>query len=54
MRLKPRGYFVNRDLFPHGKTDMDYFRERSTTLIDESDESSFGHWDYKIKVLRKE
>jgi len=50
--LKPRGYFVIGDLFPHGKADMDYFLERST-LINELDESGFGPWDYKIKVLRK-
>jgi Methyltransferase domain len=25
--LRPRGYFVIEDLFPHGKADMDYFRE---------------------------
>jgi hypothetical protein len=25
--LKPRGYFVIGDLFPHGKADMDCFRE---------------------------
>ena len=50
--LKPRGYFVIGDLFPHGKADMDYFLERPT-LINELDESGFGPWDYKIKVLRK-
>ncbi len=50
--LKPGGYFVIGDLFPHGKGDMDYFRERST-LIDELHEGSHGRWDYKIKVLRK-
>ena len=50
--LKPGGYFVIGDLFPHGKSDMDYFRERST-LIDELHEGSYGRWDYKIKVLRK-
>ena len=51
--LKPKGFFVIGDLFPHGKADMDYFRERST-LIDELNEGSYGRWDYKIKVLRKE
>ena len=50
--LKPKGYFVTGDLFPHGKDDMDYFRERST-LRNELDQGSFGRWDYKTKVLRK-
>ena len=50
--LKPGGYFVIGDLFPHGKADMDYFRER-LTLINESDEGGSGPWAYKIKVLRK-
>jgi cyclopropane fatty-acyl-phospholipid synthase-like methyltransferase len=50
--LKSRGYFVIGDLFPHGKGDMDYFRERST-LVDELHEGSHGRWDYKILVLRK-
>jgi cyclopropane fatty-acyl-phospholipid synthase-like methyltransferase len=50
--LKPGGYFVIGDLFPHGKGDMDYFRERST-LIEELHGGSHGRWDYKIKVLRK-
>jgi hypothetical protein len=50
--LKPGGYFVIGDLFPHGKGDMDYFRKRST-LIKELDQGSFGRWDYKIQVLRK-
>lgn len=50
--LKPGGYFVIGDLFPHGKGDMDYFRERST-MIDELHEGSHGRWDYKINVLRK-
>jgi cyclopropane fatty-acyl-phospholipid synthase-like methyltransferase len=50
--LKPRGFFVIGDLFPHDKVDMDYFRDRST-LIDEFDESGSGPWAYKIKVLRK-
>src|SRR5262249_20592724 len=51
--LKPNGHFVIGDLFPHAKDDMDYFRERST-LIDELQEGSYGRWDYKIQVLRKE
>jgi len=38
--LKPKGYFVIGDLFPHGKADMDYFRERST-LINELDQVRF-------------
>lgn len=50
--LKPRGLFVIGDLFPHGKADMDYFRERST-LMNELEESGSGPWAYKIKVLRK-
>jgi SAM-dependent methyltransferase len=50
--LKPRGLFVIGDLFPHGKADMDYFRERST-LMNELAESGSGPWAYKIKVLRK-
>jgi len=50
--VKPKGYFVIGDLFPHGKGDMDYFRERST-LIDELDQSGSGRWRYQIKVLRK-
>jgi len=51
--LKPRGYFVIGDLFAHNKADTDYFSERST-LTDELREGSYGRWDYKIKVLRKE
>ena len=51
--LKLGGYFVIGDLFPRGKGDMDYFRERST-LIKELDQGSFGRWDYRIKVLRKD
>ncbi len=35
--LKPIGVFVIGDLFPRGKADMDYFRERST-LQSELDE----------------
>lgn len=50
--LKPKGYFVIGDLFPHGKADMDYFRERST-LINELDQGGSGRWHYQIKVLRK-
>jgi cyclopropane fatty-acyl-phospholipid synthase-like methyltransferase len=50
--LKPTGYFVIGDLFPRGKADMDYFRQRST-LINELDQSGSGPWPYKIKVLRK-
>jgi cyclopropane fatty-acyl-phospholipid synthase-like methyltransferase len=50
--LKPRGFFVIGDLFPHDKADMDYFRERST-LINELDESGSGPWAYKTKVLKK-
>jgi len=50
--LKRRGYFVLGDLFPYGKSDTDYFRERST-LITESEESGSGPWAYKTMVLRK-
>lgn len=50
--LKPRGYFVIGDLFPHGKADMDYLRERSA-LIKELDQGGSGRWHYQIKVLRK-
>ncbi len=50
--LKPRGFFVIGDLFPHGKADMDYFRDRAT-LINELDEGGSGPWAYKIKVWRK-
>jgi cyclopropane fatty-acyl-phospholipid synthase-like methyltransferase len=50
--LKPRGFFVIGDLFPHPEDDRDYFRERSK-LIAELDEGGSGRWAYKIKVLRK-
>lgn len=50
--LKPRGYFVIGDLFPRGKTDPDYLRQRST-LIDKLDQGRSGRWRYQIKVLRK-
>jgi SAM-dependent methyltransferase len=49
--LKPGGFFVIGDLFPHGKADAEYFRERST-LIHELEESDAEPWTYKIKVLR--
>jgi len=49
--LKPGGFFVIGDLFPH-KADMDYFRQGST-LINELDESGSGPWAYKIRVLGK-
>lgn len=51
--LKPNGYLVIGDLFPHAKDDMNYFRERST-LIEELQEGSYGRWNYKIRVLRKD
>jgi cyclopropane fatty-acyl-phospholipid synthase-like methyltransferase len=51
--LKPKGFLVIGDLFPHERTDMNYFRQRST-LIREVDEGSSGPWAYKIKVLRKQ
>ena len=50
--LKPKGYFVIGDLFPHGKADMDFFGEHST-LINELDQGGSGRWDCKIMVLRK-
>lgn len=50
--LKPKGYFVIGDLFPHSKADMDYFRKRST-LMNELDQGGSGRWHYQIKVLRK-
>ena len=50
--LKPGGYFVIGDLFPQGKADMDYLRERSR-LIEELDQGDSGHWHYQIIVLRK-
>jgi cyclopropane fatty-acyl-phospholipid synthase-like methyltransferase len=50
--LRPGGYFVIGDLFPHDKDDMDYFGELSTP-VNELDESDSGPWPYKIKVLRK-
>jgi cyclopropane fatty-acyl-phospholipid synthase-like methyltransferase len=50
--LKPRGFFVIGDFFPHAKADMDYFRERSI-VINELDQNGSGPWAYKIKVLRK-
>jgi cyclopropane fatty-acyl-phospholipid synthase-like methyltransferase len=50
--LKPGGCFVMGDLFPRGKADMDYFRERST-LVEELDQGGSGRWRYQIKVLRK-
>jgi cyclopropane fatty-acyl-phospholipid synthase-like methyltransferase len=50
--LKPGGYFVIGDLFPHDKADMDYFLERSK-LIDQLDQGGSGRWHYEIKVLRK-
>jgi cyclopropane fatty-acyl-phospholipid synthase-like methyltransferase len=50
--LKSGGYFVIGDLFPHEKTDLDYFRERAT-LIDEADKMNLEAPNYKIRVLRK-
>lgn len=50
--LKSGGYFVIGDLFPHGKADVDYFRERST-LINELDHDGPERWHYQVKVLRK-
>lgn len=50
--LKSGGYFVIGDLCPHGKADMDNFRERST-LTNQLDQGASGRWHYQIKVLRK-
>jgi cyclopropane fatty-acyl-phospholipid synthase-like methyltransferase len=50
--LRPKGYFVIGDLFPDGKVDMDYFRERSTR-INEFDLGGSGNWRYQIKFSRK-
>jgi trans-aconitate methyltransferase len=49
--LKPGTFFVIGDLFPDDKADLDYFREHSV-LINESNESGSGPWNYKIRVLR--
>ncbi len=45
-------HFVITDLFPQGKADMDYFRERST-LLNELDQGGSARRHYQIKVLRK-
>jgi cyclopropane fatty-acyl-phospholipid synthase-like methyltransferase len=50
--LKARGYFVIGDLFPRGRADMDYFRERCI-LLGELDQGGSGRWRYQIKALRK-
>jgi hypothetical protein len=50
--LKPKGYLVIGDLFPHDKADMDFFSEHST-LVSELAQGGSGRWDYKILVLRK-
>jgi cyclopropane fatty-acyl-phospholipid synthase-like methyltransferase len=50
--LKPKGYFVIADLFPHNKTEMNYFLGRSN-LIEEIEGSPLGVRSYKIKVLKK-
>jgi cyclopropane fatty-acyl-phospholipid synthase-like methyltransferase len=50
--LRPGGWFVLGDLFPHEKADMDYLRERST-LVKELEEGGSGPWAYKIKVWQK-
>ncbi|HLH33639.1 MAG TPA: class I SAM-dependent methyltransferase [Alloacidobacterium sp.] len=49
--LKPGGFFVIGDVFPHDKTDLEYFRKCST-LIQEVDEGGTGPWKYKIRVLK--
>ncbi|MBX6362082.1 MAG: class I SAM-dependent methyltransferase [Acidobacterium ailaaui] len=48
--LKPGGFFIIGDLFPHDNADMDYFHKRST-LLNELDEGSSGPWAYRIKLL---
>lgn len=50
--LKPAGFFVIGDSFPHAKADMNYFSQHST-VIKELDQSSSGPWAYKIEVLKK-
>jgi SAM-dependent methyltransferase len=50
--LKPRGFFVIGDVFPHHTADMDYFREHSA-VVKEINEGGSGPWPYKIEVLRK-
>lgn len=50
--LKPKGYFVIGDLFPHNKADMDYFHDRSI-VMEELADGGLGHRNYGIKVLRK-
>jgi SAM-dependent methyltransferase len=50
--LKPKGYLVIGDLFPHHKADMDFFSEHST-FVSEFAQGGSGRWDYKILVLRK-
>lgn len=49
--IKPGGFFVIGDLFPHQDTDMDYFREHSS-LLKELNEGNYGAWVYRIRVLR--
>jgi cyclopropane fatty-acyl-phospholipid synthase-like methyltransferase len=51
--LQSGGFFVIGDVFPHDKTDLDYFRKCST-LIQEVDQGGAGPWKYKIRVLRKQ
>lgn len=50
--LRPRGYFVIGDLFPHMNADMKYF-QRHATLLNEVTESESGRWSYRIKVLQR-
>lgn len=49
--LKPGGFFIIGDLFPHDDADTECFREHSTQLK-ELHEGNFGSWAYRIKVLR--
>lgn len=50
--LKPGGFFVIGDLFPHDKADTRYFHGRATVLS-ELDEGGSRPWAYKIRVLKK-
>jgi len=49
--LKPGGFFLIGDLFPHDKADMAYFRRRST-LLEELALGGRAPWRYKVKLLR--
>jgi hypothetical protein len=49
--LKARDCFVFGDLFPDDKTDVDYFRGRSTRI--DEDEGGGGPGSYKMRVSKK-